>query len=219
MSTALTEYCTVVASSTISTSNQIVANITTGGAVTNKNTNLTALTTGWVMMSPQGGGVAQSGVGSEIAPNALGWFDDSTILEGQQILAGNWQFTLGFELGSVGGLFIGDVHYRAFLYNGVTYTLICEATAATQTITGTAFISAVATVTASASPTFATGNKLYSDTQLNITTNTTTANMRMRQSTLATIVSVNAQIVTPGFQPAPTGSVVIIGDGYGGVFT
>lgn len=221
MATALTEYLTTTASGTISTANQLLENVSTTGTLLNKNTNLTASTTGWVMINSQGTATSQTGVGSEIAPNGLGWFDDGTTLVGNQFVAGVWTFKLGFEMGTTGGTYIADVHFRAYIYNGSTYSLICEATASSQTVTNASYnVVSASTTTGAASSEFLTGNKLYIDCQHNITTNSTSANLRMQSSNSATLGNVSAEAVTPGYQTfvPPSSGVVIISDGYGGVF-
>lgn len=224
MATALTEYLTMAAASTtLSTANAIIENATTGAATSNKNTNLTAGTTGWVMMfSQSSNSVAQTGVASEIAPNALGWCDDANTLNGMQFVAGNWAFTLQFEA-TVAGTYTADVHFRAYRYTptGSIYTLICEAVATAQTIASASYTTVNASVSAAASSKFNTGDKLYIDCQHNITTNSASPNVRMNESSSATVGTVNAQVVTPGYQVyvPPSSGVVIISDGYGGLFS
>lgn len=223
MATALTEYLTMAAaSSTLSTANAIIENATTGATTSNKNTNLVASTTGWVMFYSQGQVTGQSGAGSEIAPNASGWCDDANTLNGMQFVAGNWTFTLQFEA-TVAGTYTADVHFRAYRYTptGSIYTLVCEAVATAQTIASASYTTVNASVSGAASPKFNTGDKLYIDCQHNITTNSAAPNVRMNESSSATVGTVNAQVVTPGYQVyvPPSSGVVIINDGYGGLFS
>ena len=221
MTTARTFFLSAItASATLATSNLAMPNVATGATLTNKNTNLTASTTGWIMIFSQGTASAQTGVGSQIAPNGVGWMDDTTNLVGQQYVAGNWSFSLGFELG-VAGTFVCDVHYRAFIYNpvGPVYSQLCEAISLAQTITNASFNVVTATVAASASRAFVFGEKTYLECQLDITTNTSSANMRMQAANSGTLGNVNAQVITPGFQVPPSSLPHFVSDGgYGGVF-
>lgn len=223
MSTALTEYLTLTTSVTIGTSCTALASAAgfgTGGTLSNKNTNLTSGTTGWIMIFSQGTASAQTGAGSEIAPTTdkAGWIDDdSSGLTGQIFPAGTWQFSLGFETTTT-GTYTADIHYRAYKLtpSGPTYVLLAEAVVSAQGIISTGFTVVTGSVSATASPVFASGDKFAVDVQHNIATNGTTGNMRMQASNSATLGNVNAQVVTPGFQtPA---SIFFMGDGYGGMF-
>lgn len=207
---------TETASSTLSTSDTLLENATTGATLSNKNTNLTSGTTGWVMIYSQGQATGQTGAGSEIAPNGVSWMDDGTTLVNNHFVAGSWQFTLGFEC-TTSGTFTADFHFRAYIYNSGSYTLICEATAASQTIISASYTLVNASVSASASNQFTTGTKLYIDCQMNITTNGTTGNMRMQASSSSTVGSTSAQVVTPGYNPGGPGRIIC--DGYGGIFS
>jgi len=196
--TALTVYLTNFAATTVTTSNTLIENATTGASLTNKNTNLTSGTTGWVEILSQGGTFG-AGVGSEPSPSGKGWIDDGTTLEGFHFASGTWTFNLGFECTTT-GTFTADVHFRAYQRSsGGTYTLIGEATASGQTIISTSYTVVSASGSFSASATFATGDKLYIDCLMNITTNSTTGNMRMQQSSSATTGSTSADAVTPGY--------------------
>src|SRR5579859_877328 len=196
--TALTVYLTNFAATTVTTSNTLIENATTGASLTNKNTNLTSGTTGWVEILSQGGTFG-AGVGSEPSPSGKGWIDDGTTLEGFHFASGTWTFNLGFECTTT-GTFTADVHFRAYQRSsGGTYTLIAEATASGQTLVSSSYTVVTASVSAAASATFATGDKLYIDCLMNITTNGTTGNMRMQQSSSATVGSTSADAVTPGY--------------------
>src|SRR5579859_4426983 len=196
--TALTLYMTTTAATTVTTADTLLENATTGAALTNKNTNLTSGTTGWIEILSQGGTFG-AGVGSEPAPDDKGWIDDQTTLETNHYIAGNWQFSLGFETTTT-GTYTADIHYRVYQRtSGGTKTLIAEATASAQGIISTSFTVVTVSVSAAASATFATGDKTYADCIHNITVNGTTGNMRMQASSSATVGNVNAQIVTPGY--------------------
>lgn len=215
MASSLTIYLTKTTSGTISTACTLLENATTGATLGNFNTNLTSGTTGWVMIYSQGTATGQTGAGSEIAPDALGWCDDNSTLVGNHFIGGTWTFSLGFEC-TQSGTFVADFHFRSYIYNSGTYTLICEAVATSQTIITASYTVVNASTTASPSAEFPSGSHLYIDCQMNISTNGTTGNMRMQASSSSTVGNVNAQVVTPGYSPGS--ALMIICDGYGGVF-
>lgn len=202
--TALTFYPNNVASTTVSTANKLLENPSTGGTATNLNTNLTSGTTGWVELWSQGDASAQTGAGSQPSPSGHGYFDDGTLLEGNHYLSGTWTSTIELETTTT-GTFVCDIHRRAYQYHSGTYTLIAEAVVTAQTVISTAYTQFTATVSgASASSTFATGDKTYYDTTLHITTNTTTGNIRMHMSSSSTLGYANVSDVTPGYASVTT---------------
>lgn len=225
MSTALTEYLTVTADvAVLSTANTLLENATTGAALTNKNTNINASTTGWVDIWAQGNPTAVAGAGSESAPTGHGWIDDATTLVGNQFVAGTWSFSGLFNNSGASGSFSANVHFRAYQRSsGGVYTLIAEAASGTTTIavdsTNATYTTVTASTSASASNTFISGDKVYIDIQIDIITNTTSGNIRCRMANSATVGSTSVQAVSPGYQ-AGAGGVThyLISDGYGGVF-
>jgi hypothetical protein len=226
MATALTLYPTATADANVATANTLLENATTGATLTNKNTNITANTTGWIDIWSQGNVSATSGAGSEPAPTGHGWLDDATTLVGNQFVAGTWSFAALFNNSGASGTFTADVHFRAYQRSsGGVYTLVAEAVAASQSIavdsTGATYTAVTATVSALISNQFVSGNKVYYDTPLNILTNTTSGNIRVRMANSATLGSTSVQVVSPGYQVfvPPASGVVIISDGYGGLFT
>lgn len=209
MATALTVYLTETASTTVSTADTLLENASTGATLSNKNTNLTSGTTGWIEIWSQGDASAQTGAGSEPSPSGHGWCDDNTTLVGNSFVSGTWTFTLGFECTTT-GTFTTDVHFRAYQRSsGGTYTLICEATQTSQTLVSTSYTVLNTSVSASSSNTFASGDKLYIDVLFNIATNSTTGNMRMQASSSSTVGSVSAQVVTPGYSSVTTNTRTI----------
>lgn len=197
--TALTLYFTQTSATTVTTADTLLANASTGGTLSNKNTNLTSGTTGWFEVWSQGNASAQTGAGSEPAPSGHGWLLDSTLLEGNHFSAGTWSFSLPFETTTT-GTFTADIHFRAYQRSsGGVYTLIGEAVASGQSIISTAFTTVTASVSAAASNTFAVGDKLYIDDPQNLLTNGTTGNLRMQASSSATLGNTSAQVVTPGY--------------------
>jgi hypothetical protein len=207
--TALTLYLNETASTTNSTADQLLENASTGGSLSNKNTNLTSGTTGWVTIYGQGNASAQTGAGSQPALGDNGWIDDATTLQTNHLNSGTWTFALGFET-TTSGTFVADFHFRFFQRtSGGSRTLIGEAIASSQTIISGSYTVLTPSISASASATFATGDRLGLDVTANITTNGTTGNLRMQASSSATLGNVNAEMVTAGYSSVTTSSRTI----------
>jgi hypothetical protein len=197
--TALTLYLNQTASVTNSTADQLLENASTGGTLSNKNTNLVSGTTGWVTLYSQGNATGQTGAGSQPALADNGWIDDAVSLVGNHFIAGTWSVALGFETTAT-GTFVADFHFRFYQRSsGGTRTLIGEAIASGQTIISTSYTVLTPSVSAAASNPFVSGDKVGCDVTINITTNGTTGNLRMQASSSATLGNVNAEIVTPGY--------------------
>jgi hypothetical protein len=207
--TALTLYLNQNPSGTASTADQMMENASTGGTLSNKNTNLTSGTTGWVTLYSQGNGTGQTGAGSQPALADNGWLDDAITLVTNHFNSGTWSVALGFETTTT-GTFIADFHFRFYQRSsGGTRTLIGEAIASSQTIISTSYTVLTPSVSASASNTFVTGDKVGLDVTINILTNTTTGNLRMQASSSTTLGNTSAQIVTPGYSSVTTSSRTI----------
>lgn len=221
MTTALTEFLITTASVNASTANKMLENASTGGTLTNKNTNLVSGTTGWVELWSQGNPSASTGAGSEPSPSGHGWLDDST-LTGNNFVSGTWTATINLETTTTGS-FVCDIHFRAFQHNVISLvdTLIAEMVLASQTVISTAFTTFNVSATGiAASNSFGSNDHLYLDCLLNITSNGTTGNMRVQMSSSATLGNVQAQLLTPGFQLTPATTNHFVSDGgYGGVFS
>jgi len=203
--TSMTFYNTNTSSSTLATTAKtLLENPTTASNATNLNTNLTSGTTGWVEMWSFGDASAQSGAGSEPSPTGHGWIDDSTTFEGNHFASGTWTWKVEMET-TTSGTFTCDIHCRAYQRSsGGTYTLIVEGVATSQTIVTASYTTFTVTASgASASNTFATGDKFYTDLILNITTNGTTGNVRVHMAGSSTVGYVNGAatvaITTPGY--------------------
>lgn len=208
MTTALTLYNTNANSGTLATTaKKLLENPSTGATASNLNTNLTSGTTGWVELWSFGNGTAQTGAGSEPAPTGQGWIDDATTLEGNHFVSGTWTWTVELETTTT-GTFVCDIHCRAYQRSsGGTYTLITEGTLTGQTVISTAYTQfTVTSAGASASNSFATGDKLYTDVIINITTNGTTGNMRVHMANSSTLGYVNVAVVSPGYISVTTAS-------------
>jgi hypothetical protein len=207
--TALTWYLNQSASATASTADQLLENASTGGSLSNKNTNLVSGTTGWITLYAQGNATGQTGAGSQPALADNGWIDDAVTLVGNHLNAGTYSVSLGFETTTT-GTFIADFHFRFYQRSsGGTRTLIGEAIASSQTIISTSYTVLTPSVSASASNTFVSGDKAGCDVTINILTNTTTGNLRMQASSSATLGNTSAQIVTPGYSSVTTSTRTI----------
>ena len=162
---ALTAYLTNTAATTVATANQSI--VAGAGTSTNK-TILVGTSTGYGEIYAPGTATAWSGAGSLGAPSGHGWLYDVTALEGQQIIAGNWQST---QRGHISvGTATADIITRFYKYNAGIYTLIGSNTLAAQAFTTVSATYAATAVSLSA-VNFVTDDKLYIDIWLNITTN------------------------------------------------
>lgn len=158
-------------------------------------------------------------------PTGWGFLYNSTALENQYMLAGNWSANVRLNLdtgtvpaaGTYGGLtpgtvsITGTIRVRVYIWHGSsnTYTLIGALTDLTaQTISGSYVTYAIAATSLAASPTFGSGDKLYYDIWVNVTTGQsgdTTASMRVNRLSTDTIGltgDTNEELVTPGYAQA-----------------
>lgn len=208
--TALTLYLTQSTSTTASTADTLLENASTGGTLSNKNTNLTSGTTGWIVVYPQGNASAQTGAGSQSALDDICWLDDATTLETNHLNSGTWSFALGFETTTT-GTFTADFHFRFFqrVSGGSTRNLIGEAIASSQTIVSGSYTVLTPSVSASASNTFGTGDKLGVKVDVNILTNTTTGNLRMQASSSSSLGNASAEAVSAGYSSVTTSTRTI----------
>lgn len=204
MSITVTYYLTNTASVVLATANQILANVATSASLTNNNTNLQPNALGWVELWSQGNASAQAGASVKPGPSGHGWIDDSSALTANVWNSGNWVQTLPLETTATGS-FIADIHIRVWKYNSSssTYTFIAEAILPGQTVISTAYTNeVVSALNAAASGQFASGEHTYTDCLVNILTNGTTGNVRMRMASSSTAGNTSAQLATPGFNTA-----------------
>jgi len=198
MSTALTLYLQELnASSTLSTANQLIENGSTTSSNTNKNSNATVGTTGWIEVYSQGNGTTVSGAGSQPSPSGHGWFDDGTTLEANHYDTGTWTATIRMSLSA--GSCTADLHVRAYRYHSSAYTLIAEMVATGQSLTTTQANFTCTATGVAASATFATGDKTYIDITANITASSSGGNLKIQESSSGTQGYTSAQVVTPGY--------------------
>lgn len=196
-STALTIYETNTAATTLTTTNQL-----TNSAPSSEVTNITIKVgthTGWDTLPSQGSTSNWASGTSEPAQLGTGFLWDVTTLEGQQILSGNW--TPKVKLSVSNGSVVADIHVRvAVRSSGGVYTNIIDAASTGQTINTTATVYTLP-ATSGTLTNFNTGDKLYQDVILNVTTNSTgkaTATFTEYENGGA-----NESVVTPGYQAQP----------------
>ncbi len=196
--TVLTVYPTNLASTTLATANQLLANVT-GASNTTRNTKV-GTSTGYGELWSQGNAAAWAAAGSIGTPSDHGWLLDSTLLEGSTIPSGNWTPTMRGALSI--GTATADIIVRFYRRSsGGVYTAIGTITLAAQALsTTTASYPLAAASLASAD--FAVGDKLYWDAWLNITANSSgsagaTFNCSMASS--STQGSVQILATSPGY--------------------
>lgn len=196
----------------LTTANQLVANqsgTTTGGNSTK--IGMAAGTNCWGEIYAQGSTASWPAGGAIGSPSGHGWLYDVTTLEGQTIPAGSWQWVEKVRVTNVN--ITADIVVRAYKYNSTShaYTLIGAITLGAQTIGATVapFTSAMTSLSAVS---FATGDKLYIDMWLNITTNNTgtegaTFNVLQCSNATSGFVGI-AQMLTPGYQATSTSPIL-----------
>lgn len=208
--TALTVYGTNTASSTLSTANTLAT--ATGATGTTVGTRCgSAAQTGYGELHSQTFSSNWPALGSIGSASGSGWLLDSSVLEGNSLLAGNWTPTLNLRYfaASTGAVITADIHIRAFKRSaGGTYTQIgSDMVLAGQSITTT---TAQFTFAATSLPltSFSTGDKLYLDCWLNITNNTNTNATAQINVSIASSSSQGTandmQVVTPGYSVVTT---------------
>jgi hypothetical protein len=208
--TLLTVYPTTTHDAILATANDLAT--TTGGNIAGVGTTKIGQSLGFGEIQAQAIGTAWPALQVIAAPSGNGYVLNSTLLNGQQIVLGNWTPTLRYLLSS--GNIIADLYVRAFylsaLVNG-TFAAIGNMVNAGVTITSPSG-NFTWNPTNLGLMNFPTGSFLYLDTQMNITTNNSgnnAATIRIAQSNIAGQGNAGDQIVTPGFQPIPAGGLAI----------
>lgn len=181
--------------------------------------------TGWGEATTSNQPAAWEAGASPPSPTGWGFLYDSTALENQYLLAGNWSANVRLNLdtgtvpaaGTYGGLtpgstsIVGTIRVRVYIWHGSnnTYTLIGTLTDLTaQTISGSYVTYAIAATSLAASPTFGSGDKLYYDIWVNVTTGQSSdASASMRVNRLSTdttnqLGDTNESLTTPGYAQA-----------------
>lgn len=195
-STALTLYQTNTSATTLTNASQL-----TNSAPSSEVSTITVKvgkSTGWDTLPSKGATSNWAAGSSEPSQLGTGFLWDVTTLESQQILAGNWTPKVKIKLST--GSVVADIHVRIAVYNGGSYTNIIDAVLTAQTINTTATTYSLP-ATAGALTNLNTGDKIYEDVILKITTNST--NSSTAKFTIYENGGANESIVTPGYQPQP----------------
>lgn len=204
MPTSLTLYGTNGASSTLGTAEGAVASTGASGNVVAGT--VIGTSTGYSEIYSSGSSNTWAGAGSLGSPSGHGFLYDSTALEGQNIIAGNWQPIFRFNVNA--GSVVADLIIRAYKRSsGGTYTAIGTCTYSAQTLT-TTFTTFTFPNTSLPAMAFTTGDKLYYDVWVfvgvgNNSTGSGTAKLQINTSNSASQGRTsNAELITPGYQPA-----------------
>ncbi len=210
MVTALSVYSTNRNDTTLTTARQFVT--VTGSSTSTNIATTCGQSTGYGQLSSQGSttgwGNAGTGYSGIQAPNGAGFILNSTVLDGQQIIAGTW--TPRFRGRTSSGTLTVDLYAVVYLYNGGTYTQIGSALSLTnQTITNTdlSFTFAGGSLPAQNFGN-GTGDRLYVECWANIKTNSTgdpNATFSIVESATVGQGTISSfKLDTPGYQPYTT---------------
>lgn len=202
--TALAAYLTATNDTLLTTARQLTSSAPSSESSIAATGQLAKNGTGWIEL-PSKGGSSTTLAGSEPAVSGNGFIWDVTTLESQQIVAGNW--TPIIKLSCPGGSFVAEIHVRIFKRSsGGTYTQFTSGGVATDLVqTGVTISTAAATTFTAASldaMSFVTGDKLYVDVVLNITTGNSNNTAANRVISLYENGGANDVIVTPGYAAA-----------------
>jgi hypothetical protein len=198
--TALTFGFPAVASSTLATANALTTATGTGGLTSTATTVGTA--TGFGPLYSQGTTQAWPSLLALADPSGHGWVLDSTVLEQQNIPGGVWSGSL--PLVTSAGTVTADVYVRIGVYHSATgvYTLLGSLVApgvTLQTSWGSGAVTFSGTLSAAS---LTTGDKLYADVWLNITSNSTgSSSATVSVGNLATTLYITNAWTAPGYQP------------------
>src|SRR6266567_1102366 len=211
MVTALKVYGLTAASTTLTTAATFAS--ATGGVTSSALTKI-GTSTGWGELFGLGSAATWPGGGAIGSPSGNGLLWDVTTLEAQEIVAGTWGPVWSFKT-SVGTV-TADVWVRVYRRSAASvYTLIGAFNTTGSSITTS--LGAITFTTASLGATFfTTGDKLYADCWMNITTNSTgsaAATVAISLSSAATGQIQKAEIDTPGYQPYVALAVTLAGVG------
>jgi hypothetical protein len=217
MVTALSLYATAQQSSVLTTANKMYT--TSGTPAYSQSFTRVGTSLGFGEVYSQGSITGWPALGAIGSPSGHGFFFDSTILQGNQLVAGSYNFVTrlssqqGEGGGTQSGTLVGDVYVRLWKYNSGTYTLIASASLTAQTLAASPTTQTFGSVTGSLTS-FSTGDYAYWDIWVNLTQNNNALSTQdIRLNRLSTDTSgltgdPNEMIATPGYQP--TGGVVTL---------
>jgi hypothetical protein len=208
--TALNVYGTNTPSTTLSSAGLLVS--VTGASGNGQNTTKVGTTTQYVEIFGNGTTAAQTGVGSIPAATGNGWLFDTTLLEGQQIVAGTYTPLIRAKVS--GGTASVDMYVR---FSKLAADLITYTTIGTCSLTGQSLTTAIANYNFAGNSlsavTFGTGDKLYVDVWFNIISRTgasSTDTIAFTNANSATQGRAsNAEFDTPGYNAVAVSNIQI----------
>ncbi len=214
MSTSLSIFWSNFTSTTLPNANKLY---TTGGSPANTwKYSRVGTATGYGEITSHGTTSAWAAAGSLPAPTGKGFLLDSALLEGQQLLAGTHTCYLRLNCAQGGdskpnaGTLGAGFYVRLSKYHGGTYTTLLTLSLTGQTI-GSSYTTYTLTGSAGSPTTFGSGDKLYVDIWVNVTSNGNGSSVQdIRLNRLSTDSAnmigdaTNAGVVTPGFISAAT---------------
>lgn len=204
MTTSLATYLTTTASATLSSANQLSMSTIAGTTTTTRNVAVGAGVSGYGECVAQGTASAWAASGSIGSPTGKGWFLDGSTLDGQDILSGTWTPKARHTL--TAGTMTVDIYMRAYRYRSGVYTLI-GIWSKTGVALSTSLVSSNLVTASESTVSFATGDRLYVDMWLNITTpNGSAGNLLVTECSVSGGGNISVELVTPGYQPTPVAS-------------
>ncbi len=214
MTTSLSVFWSNFASAALPNANKLY---TTGGSPANTwKYSRVGTATGYGEITSQGMTSAWAAGGAIGSPTGKGFLLDSTVLEGQQLQAGLHTCYLRLNCAQGGdskpnaGTLGAGLYVRLSKYHGGTYTTLLTLSLTGQTI-GSNYTTYTLTGSAGSPTTFGSGDKLYIDIWVNVTSNGNGSSVQdIRLNRLSTDSAnmigdaTNAGVVTPGFISAAT---------------
>ncbi len=197
---ALTVYGTNVGASTLPNACKLLT-VAGNPSVTKGQTTL-GTAHGWGELTPKGSSSAWPALGAMGSPSGKGFLLDATTLAGHGFPDGYWSGALTFRINN-GTSATGTISLNAYKYSqSGTYTLIGSLTLSAQTIT-TAVTTYTFSNTEFASINFISGDKLYFDVWMNVTSSSgagSTTELWMNHLSVSTTSGdPTCALVTPGY--------------------
>jgi len=211
--TALPLYFTNTAGSTLGTTSQMSITHGTDNVNVTQLYSLIGTSTAFGEITAQGTASAWAASGSIGSPTGKGFMLETAILNlvGNTLAAGPYTANLRLNTGHTDGTLIGSVtgctlHFRLYKYNGGVYTQLIDMSLAGQTVNGTITTYALSGTT-NASTTFVSGDLLYADIWVTITTNAggdAALNFRLNRISTNSTGDSNFEILTTGYSSGVT---------------
>lgn len=176
----------------------------TGASGNGQPTTKVGTSTGFSEIPGRGTAANWQGLAAMGSPSGAGWLLDSTILQGQQIIAGTWTPKTRAKI-SVGTA-TADMYVNAYKYVGGAYTLIGTCSLLAQAL-GTVLTAYNFSPTVLSTMQFGGSGYLYIDVWYNVTVNNSgsgAATIGFTNSNSASLGRAGeAEVDTPGFTSVP----------------